>query len=95
MAKNKISFGGFDGQQNGEPNTINKEKDLPPRDLPKPIDTKPAPSWNIELKKNKKETTIINSGVINIVNLLLPVIGLTILIGGIVSVSFFVFNIYN
>lgn len=92
MAKN-ISFGGFE-QNTPNEGPYHKAKDFPPRDLPRPIDTKPAPSWNVEVDKEKNSASL-NNGIVSIVNLILPVIGLTILIGGIIGVSFFVFNIYN
>lgn len=93
MADKNFVFGGFDKQQDDNEGSFHKEKDFPPRPLPVPLETKASPLWSIDIEEKPQKN--INNGIIGIVNLLLPIIGLTILIGGIIGVSVFVFNIYN
>lgn len=84
----------FDGFELPKPK---KEKDLPPRPLPEPIPTESVRAWSPQVPEDEmpvgEEHT--KRVVVGIVNLALPIIGVTIVLGGIVAVITFIFSFYS
>lgn len=94
MPKKKVSFSGFDGTKHSD-GLYHKMKDFPPRELPRPIDTRPAPTWSIEVDSGKTNVgSKINNRIIGLVNLILPILGITLIVGGIAAAVLFVVDIY-
>lgn len=91
MPENKISFGGFDSEPKYQ-----KVHDLPPRPYPQPLPIEePRQTWTPQVEQEIKHSDTNKILIVNMVNLALPIIGLTILIGGITSVVLMVTSFYN
>ncbi len=88
MSNNGLQFGGFEGK-------AKKEKDLPPRPIPQPLPTKPSNSWSPDVPPEDFSDDSRKRLIVNIVNILLPVIGLTIILGFIVVAVIGVVQFYN
>lgn len=91
MIDPQISFGGFDSDTSYE-----KAKDFPPRPYPAPLPTSPERNtWTPEVAADKQPSDKGKIFIINMVNLTLPILGLTILVGGIAAMVWVVTKFYN
>lgn len=86
---NDIQFEGFDMQK------PKQEKDLPLRPLPQPIPTEPKNTWSPQVSEEVIKDTSAQKTIINIVNIALPIVGLTIVLGAIISIIVFVVQFYS
>lgn len=81
---NNISFEGFEVPK------PKQEKDLPPRPLPQPIPTEPSKTWSPEVPKEVSTESDSKKIIVNMVNIMLPIAGLTIILGGMIGIIIFV-----
>lgn len=82
----------FDGFELPKPK---KEKDLPPRPLPEPLPVDSVRAWSPQVPEDAPSEDHTKRVVVGIVNLALPIIGVTIVLGGIVAVITFIFSFYS
>jgi len=86
-----MQFGGFEGSSSKP----KKEKDLPPRPTPQPLPTKAASSWSPQVPNENMGDDKTKRIIVNIVNILLPLIGLTLILGTIGAVVWGVVQFYS
>lgn len=86
---NDIQFEGFDMQK------PKQEKDLPLRPLPQPLPTEPHGTWSPQVPEEPQYEPNSKKTIVNIVNIALPIVGLTIVLGGIVGIIVFVIQFYS
>jgi hypothetical protein len=86
---NEIQFEGFEQQK------PKQEKDLPLRPLPQPIPTEAKKTWSPQVGKEEVKDTSTQQTLINMVNIALPIVGLTIVLGTIVGIIVFVIQFYS
>lgn len=88
MSNNGMQFDGFDGK-------AKKEKDLPPRPTPQPLPTKASTSWSPDVPPEDFSDDSKKRLIVNIVNIALPVIGLSIILISITAVIWGVVQFYS
>lgn len=86
---NDIQFEGFELPK------PKQEKDLPPRPLPEPLPSEPSNTWSPKVPEEIIVESDNKKVIVNMVNIILPIVGLTIVLGGIISVIVFVVQFYS